>query len=186
MAREVGTTSAAGPSQPLLRHDPDSPQPHTERFKWTHPPNIIDLGLRLKDIEEWNLESEPSSLRDADIPTLLRNGATKAEVEFLKTRRVEVNAFTSPQLIAFLEKKFVQHRVEKVAPDEKVLEKVARQILRDRYRDDLVEEFLSEHLKEIEERAKSAAIPSDLRRRVQKLFRVNPVLSWNQALMQLI
>jgi hypothetical protein len=97
-----------------------------------------------------------------------------------------LNAFTSPQLIAWLEKKFAQHGVEKVAPDEKVLEKVARQILRDRYRDDLVEEFLSKHLKEIEERAKSAAIPSDLRRRVRKLFRVNPVLSWNQALMRIM
>jgi hypothetical protein len=92
----------------------------------------------------------------------------------------------SPQLIAWLEKKFAQHGVEKVVPDEKVLEKVSRQILRDRYRDELFEEFMIKHRKEIEERAKSATIPSDLGRLVRKLFRVDPVLSWNQALMRIM
>jgi hypothetical protein len=45
---------------------------------------------------------------------------------------------------------------------------------------------MTEHRKEIEERAESAAIPSDLGRLVRKQFRVNPVLSWNQALMQIM
>jgi hypothetical protein len=153
---------------------------------WTHPPNIVDLGLRLKDVEEWNLESEPKTTGDAHIPTLRLNGATDAEVEFLKTQRVELNAFTSPQLIAWLEKKFAQHGVEKVVPDEKVLEKVSRQILRDRYRDALVEEFLTKQSKEIEEHAKNATLPADLGRRVRRLFRQDPVQSWHQALMRIM
>ena len=158
----------------------------TARFKWTHPPNIIDLGLRLADVKEWNLESEPKTTRDADIPTLRRNGATAAEVEFLKRQRVELNAFTSPQLIAWLEKKFAKHGVEKVVPHEKVLERVSREILRDRYRDELLEKFMAKHSKEIEERAKGAVISSNLGKRVRKLFRQNPVLSWHQALVRVL
>jgi hypothetical protein len=131
----------------------------TERFKWTHPPEIIDLGLRLKDVEGWNLESEPNATKDSHIPTLRRNGASEAEVEFLKKRRVEINALTSPQLIAFLEKKFAEHDVEKVVPNEKLLEKLSRRILRNEYRDRLVEKFLAERNKEIEEFAKKIALP---------------------------
>src|ERR1019366_6163389 len=37
---------------------------------------------------------------------------------------------------------------------------------------------MTKHRKEIEERAKNAAIPSDLGRRVRMLFRANRALSW--------
>jgi len=58
--------------------------------------------------------------------------------------------------------------------------------LKDGYRDELLEEFMAKHSKEIEERAKSAAISPDLGKWVRKLFSQNPVLSWHQALIRII
>ena len=44
------------------------------------------------------------------------NGATREEAEFLLTRRVELNALTSDQLIAFIEAKLKEHGIKKLIP----------------------------------------------------------------------
>ena len=51
--------------------------------------------------------------------TLLKYGASEAEIEFLLKgrQRVELNAMTSPQFIEFLERKFAEHGIRKVVPD---------------------------------------------------------------------
>jgi hypothetical protein len=65
---------------------------------------IVDLGLRLEDIEEMGLEAETVEVksREARRETLERHGATDEEIEFLAPedededcRRVELNAMTS-------------------------------------------------------------------------------------------
>jgi hypothetical protein len=73
---------------------------------------IIDLGLRLADI---------TGLQDGDAPnrgkessrraSLIRNGATPQEVDFLLHRRVDLNAMTSRQLVNFVETKLPQHGI---------------------------------------------------------------------------
>lgn len=56
----------------------------TRRYAYTKAPQVIDLGLRLKDIQEWGLEAE-DVINDSD-PTenLMANGATSEEVAFLR------------------------------------------------------------------------------------------------------
>jgi hypothetical protein len=49
------------------------------------------------------------------------NGATEAEIGFLLDNRVELNAFASDELLAWIEKKFAEHGVKKVIPDDKIL-----------------------------------------------------------------
>jgi RNA polymerase subunit RPABC4/transcription elongation factor Spt4 len=68
---------------------------------------VIDLGLRLADVEAMSLESEEVSLgmagRSKIRERLKRNGATQAEIDFLLGgRRVELNAMPSDQFIEFV------------------------------------------------------------------------------------
>ncbi|MGH7099620.1 MAG: hypothetical protein ACREE4_18430, partial [Stellaceae bacterium] len=80
---------------------------------------LVDLGLRLADMEALNLQSEPVTVKDfeARAETRKRHGATRDEIAFLRARRVELNAMTSRQLIEFLEQKLAAHGVAKVVPD---------------------------------------------------------------------
>ena len=50
---------------------------------------------------------------------LRQNGATPEEIEFLLEQRVELNAFASDELVAWIEGKLAEHGVAKVVPDER-------------------------------------------------------------------
>lgn len=79
------------------------------------------------------LESEyqhhPKGDKAALIANLRDNGASDDEVKFMfrdfdrlrSTRRVELNAMTSPQFVAFIERKLRERGVAKVIPDANVL-----------------------------------------------------------------
>ena len=62
---------------------------------------------------------------------LKKNGATEEEIEFLLHHRVELNAFTSDQLVEWIEEKLVEHGVEKVVPEEETVAAAARGFARD-------------------------------------------------------
>lgn len=87
-------------------------------------PDAIDLGIRMEDVDEWDLEPEGqyhSSPRKT-YRNLVRNGATDEEAEFVSQgRRVELNMFTGPQFVEFVERKLEEHGVEKVMPDDRTL-----------------------------------------------------------------
>ena len=75
---------------------------NTERYRFAHPPDVVDLGLRLADIETEGLAAEPCTYPELNPKTNLRtNGATPAEIAFLLAdhgQRVELNAFASDTL----------------------------------------------------------------------------------------
>src|SRR5262249_26714673 len=78
--------------------------------------DFADIGLRLVDVQRLELVSEPVALEEkskAAIANRLKiNGATEAEIEFLlRGRRVELNAMTSDQFVAFVEEKLIEHGV---------------------------------------------------------------------------
>jgi hypothetical protein len=101
------------------------------KYKFRCRPHVIDLGLRLEDVRAWGLEglAEPVDYRNAkkDPREKLREcGAAEEECAFLVSgrsgghwsgRRVEMNAFTSPQFIEFIGHKFAGVGVKKVVPD---------------------------------------------------------------------
>jgi hypothetical protein len=63
------------------------------RYRFTNDVPVIDLGLRLADLEAMDLQSEPVAvagnwLRRA--ATLKRHGATAEEINFLRDRPVEL------------------------------------------------------------------------------------------------
>lgn len=89
-------------------------QRDTRRYEFKNQIRVIDLGLRLPDVEQWRLESESVSYGDSDPTDNLReNGATETEIDYLcdtgddwrrySGQRVELNAFASGDLIAWIE-----------------------------------------------------------------------------------
>lgn len=89
---------------------------------------IIDLGLRLEDIE--GLEREAVSYGNSDPSyNLWDNGATEEEIAVLLKERVELNAMTAGRFIEWIEKKLNEHGVEKVIPDEDTLASAYRRAI---------------------------------------------------------
>jgi hypothetical protein len=71
---------------------------------------VIDLGLRLEDIGK--LQSEDVFIEQDAAANLRKNGATEEEIAWLlKGKRVELNAFASDELIAFIERKLAEHGI---------------------------------------------------------------------------
>ena len=67
---------------------------------------VIDLGLRLEDVNRFHLQAEDVFDKGSEFTrriNLRQNRATSEEAEFLLHQRVELNALTSDQLVAFIE-----------------------------------------------------------------------------------
>jgi hypothetical protein len=161
-------------------------QSDTRRFQYTHTPNVIDLGLRLADVEAMQLESEPVEYGRGVDPreNLRQSGATEEECDFLVNsdtgdgwsgKRVELNAMTSPQLLEWLEAKLAEEGVEKVIPDQETLQKA----------------FARAHKVKTAEEAMANAddggpLPDDLAQQIREKQMKDPTLSWDEALWQIV
>jgi hypothetical protein len=157
----------------------------TRRFSFTRRIKVIDLGLRLTDVRELDLEASAENVFDRGSVTAKRqnlslNGATREEVEFLLRRRVELNALPSDQLVAFIERKLIQYGIQKVVPNDK--------LLRDTYqlyaRSKRIEEIVAEAIGEIDN--EDIAVPDDLSARVTVLLKKDPKLRWDEAVAAII
>ena len=125
--------------------------------------DVVDLGLRLKDAEEYGLEGEPCDFKGNFAADSI---ATEEEQEYLRSgRRVELNEFTSPQFIEWLEAKLTEHLGEErlIPPDE---------VLKQAYRRALAVARLNRAIGEARddavETAESAEVPRGLRKRVKE------------------
>jgi hypothetical protein len=88
----------------------------SRRYTFKNKIEVIDLGLRLSDAREMDLQDEEYSPKywDSRVETLKRHGATYEEISFLATKRVELNAMPSDVFIRFLERKLTAHGVKKL------------------------------------------------------------------------
>jgi hypothetical protein len=164
-------------------------QNDTRRFQFRNYINVIDLGLRLDDIEKWNLESEEVGYGKTDPSWNLNvNGATEEEIKFLHHgrsysghhgRRVELNAFTSRQLVEWLESKLDEHGVKKVIPDEDTLSTGYRRAVIFARVEAAIAEVMDEEQDDIE-------IPSDLKERVDKALEWDRELGWDDAMNEIV
>jgi hypothetical protein len=165
-------------------------QRDTRRYAFENTVVVHDLGLRLEDVEAYGLESEEVFYGKSDPTENLRaNGASEKEIAFLydeeasswrsyRGRRVELNAFTSGDLVAWLEGKLAQRGIEKVIPDEAILEVAYRRVLAV----EDVERRMGEIQTKALERARKARIPRGLAGKVRRRLKADPHLSWDEAL----
>lgn len=161
-------------------------QRDTRRYEFENEIEVVDLGLRLGDVKANRLESETVHYRNSN-PTwnLRENGATDEEIKFLsgdgyRGQRVELNAFTSADLVRWIEEKLKDHRVEKVVPDGECLDEAYRRALEI----ELLEEELEGIREKVRGRVKEAKVPRGLASRVRKRFKADPELSWDEALLR--
>jgi hypothetical protein len=159
----------------------------SRRYTFERNVRIIDLGLRLADVEAMDLQSEPvprdpPATWDKRAATLRRHGATPEEIEFLRTRRVELNAMTSRQLVDFIEAKLTAHGVAKLVPDEAVLEQQARRIIKHQ----LTQQALAKLSARIGKQAETAKLPEHLREQIAGVFKKYPEIPWDHAVAQVL
>jgi hypothetical protein len=157
------------------------------RYRFSNPIEIVDLGLRLADVQTEELQSEPIALdKDAlkqqrkwaaQALTLQRHGASPEEIEFLRKERSELNMLTGRRFLAFLEGKLAAHGVEKYIPDEETLRLHRRRF----YEYQLAKKLLDEHRSALQEKAASLPLPQDLLSTVKALLEQHPEWPWDQA-----
>jgi hypothetical protein len=166
-------------------------QSNTRRYRFKTRPKVIDLGLRLADVHAMRLEREAVDYRGHRDPrvNLRKCGATTEECAFLVRRgadggwtgdRVELNAMTSDQFIAWLERKLAEAGVRKVIPDQTGLANAYRRAVRQQRLEAAIEEALSD-LDEDEE----ITIPDDLDGRIRAKLD-GSVKAWDEVLRDII
>ena len=170
----------------------------TSRYQFQIKPEVIDIGLRLEDVYDWGLGSEPVDYGKSDPrPELRACGCSEDEINFLarshygetfKGDRVELNALTSPQFIEWLENKFSEHGVTKVIPSESDLEAVyhlqcQRVHLENFYRENLTPLIEAEvnRLKALE-----TSPPDGLTEAIANELEKDPAIPWDLALWRIV
>ena len=163
----------------------------TRRYEFAVAPQVVDLGLRLSDVEKWDLQAETVSYSSDPGSNLNLNGATQEEIEFLRGesdwrsyrgQRVDLNAFTSDAFVEWLESKLEEQGVVKVIPDDATLESAYRRALSiQQYR-----EAIDEATQDIQDRVAAVEIPENLRADLKQRMKSHPSQPWDEALEQIL
>jgi hypothetical protein len=159
---------------------------NTARYQFRHRPTVVDLGLRLADVEAERLESEACPYRERKpYLNLRRNGATEDEIAFLLSgggQRVELNAFTSDRFITWLEGKFEEVGVVKLIPDDETLSAAYQRVVYTR----AMNEAMRNAHNAAQQMAQAAAIPLTLADRVRACLGDVPTMSWDAAVAAIV
>ena len=164
-------------------------QTDTRRYRFKAAPRVIDLGLRLADVEAMNLDSEAVDYSgDANPrPGLIERGATPAEAAYLVTgqkdgrwtgKRVELNAMDSQQFLDWLEGKLQAHGVAKFIPADVATLKAAWS------RAWRIQELNKAIAKTAEALPEPPEPPADLAEQVRARLKAQPTLRWDSALLE--
>jgi hypothetical protein len=157
----------------------DTLQRDTRRYQFSRSIKVVDLGLRLADIE--GLEREPAAASRTSARArrtqLGENGASRDEIDILINERVELNAMASDALIQMIEDKLDDYGLDKVTPDDGVLAETYRAFHRSQQLREKFEELESE----FDTEAGEVAIPKDLKQRVREILAEHDDLRWDDA-----
>lgn len=149
--------------------------------------DVIDVGLRLADIE--GLEREPVTYKQRRHPrhSMKECGVTDEEQEVLVSgpsswdhfthwngERVELNAMTSDQFVKWLEAKLDEHGVEKVVPE--------ADVLAEGYRRAIIRQHVAEIIEKTVEAMDEIEVPDSLAERVRDHLALHPADAWEHAL----
>ena len=181
----------------LVLHDFDqaglsilgSLQRDNRRYVYRHRIKVIDLGVRLADVEEHDLESEAVHYRSPPARNLRKNAATDEEIDFLcggpwkrSGHRVELNAFTSDQLVKWIEAKLEQHGIRKVVPDNETLASAYRRAVEVVH----LRKAIADATTKAKQISAKSDIPANLREQVETELAEEPATPWDQAVIDIV
>jgi len=150
------------------------------RYQFASSVNYIDLGLHYSDVKEWGLGAEPCTAPGIDD---LHGWMKEGDYGFLiGGQRVELNAFTSPDFIAWLESKLDEHGISKVVPDQATLESAYKRAWVAQRVNDQLEDLISAARKKLEKET----IPPDLEQQVRDLIEDNREVPWDEAVLEIL
>jgi hypothetical protein len=168
-------------SQRLTRVSDWARQNDRVTYEFQNDIDVIDLGLRLADVEEYGLEdlAEECEFKGGFASDSI---ATEEEREFLLSgRRVELDAFTAPEFIEWLEAKLGEHLPDRLIPDDDVLA--------DAYRRAVAAAKINKAIAEVRvaaiEEARSTEVPESLRSQLEEAMEDGEG-AWDQALYDLV
>jgi hypothetical protein len=145
------------------------------KYEFQNEVNVTDLGLRLADVERYALKSERCRFKGHFARDSI---ATKEEQAFLRSnRRVELNAFTAPQFIEWLETKLGEHLPQRLIPGDAVLANAYRRALALAR----INQAIDRARRKAVQLARRAAIPPELRQELVKMMK-GPPGAWDAAL----
>jgi hypothetical protein len=150
------------------------------RYRFAHAVQIVDLGLRLADVNMLGLDPEPYSPGgdwNRRAATLRAHDATPGEIEFLRRHRVELNAMTSDVFVQFVTGKLASAGVVKLIPERDALVRHARGVIERA----LLNRQIDAIRKDTATDAAKVALPADLAQRVATLLQADPTLPWDIA-----
>ena len=153
----------------------DTLQNDTRRYRFASAPEIVDFGLHYSDVG--GLPSEPSYSTISD-ERLAKAGLGEDAINFLRDRRVELNALTSRQLVDFVEAKLKQHGVRKVVPDAETLARTYQLFAAS----DRLSEAFDEMKEKLDHDYESKTVPDDLEAKVTAMVAEHPEMTWHRAL----
>jgi DNA topoisomerase VI subunit B len=134
-------------------------------------PDVVDIGLRLDDVEGLQYE-DVEYKQSADPRRMLRKyGATESEQDFLvqnnggyhhySGKRVELNVLTSSQFVDFIRRKLQERKVMKLIPGDRVLSEAYKRAVYCQRINEKIEEIKGDVDREI-------VVPPGLRALVEK------------------
>ncbi len=163
----------------------------TRRYEFSQSFDVVDLGIRLEDVEQWGLVSEDVFYQKNTDPrgNLRKSGATEEEIAFLCEgrknvnggfawygKRVELNAFASDKLIAWIESKLDEQGVEKVVPDAATLELAYARAIEVT----VINQAITNAMKRAKKAAADLKVPKTLASMIRKRLEKYPRLPWDK------
>ena len=140
------------------------------------------MGLRLGDID--GLETEDVYIQSPHSArcNLRENGATEEEIDFLLSQRVELNAFASDELVAWIEGKLEEQGITKVIPDDETLAHAYRRVQTQAR----VQAKINEVLEGESEEDQDGEVPDNFRKQIEEHLDGHPSTSWDEAVRDLV
>ena len=160
---------------------------NSRRYQFENSVPVIDIGLRLTDIEAMDLDFEPCHVAgfDSRIETLRAYGATGFEIRKLRDERVELNAMPSDVFIEFLETKLEACGVEKIVPSPDILNAQAHRVIEHRIAKARLAAMQAEIAAEAVADAQ-AVLSVDFEGVVRATLKQRPELSWEEAIAMVV
>jgi hypothetical protein len=155
------------------------------RYTFENELPMVDIGLRLADVEAMSLQSESVQTTGSwasRAQTLSEHGATADEINFLQHERVELNAMPADVFIDFLERRLGEHGVRKVVPKLEILERHARKMIEHR----VIDRMIRENGAAAEAEAARTPLPANLTEQVTSFLQNKPELPWDEAVAALV